>query len=197
MTDAVAWRPSLVAVMVALPALAPVTSPLLDTLATAAFDELHVIVRPVRMLFDASRNVAVNCWVPPTVRVADVGDRLTDATGAKTVTDTLRCWPSLEAVIVVVPPDRPATRPLEDTFATAGFDELHVTVRPLRVERTPFAIPVRKGVNCCEPPTARLTALGDTEIDDTGTGSTVTGTVADSSPEAADTIAASGLPPNT
>src|SRR5436190_24216450 len=73
--------PSLVAVMVAVPAATPVTSPLALTFATAAFERAHVTVRPASALPFASFGVAVNCSVPPTGTLADAGLTVTDATG--------------------------------------------------------------------------------------------------------------------
>jgi hypothetical protein len=55
--------PSLVAVIVALPMPTAATSPLLDTVAIAGAEVLHVIVRPVSTLFAASRSTAVTCTV--------------------------------------------------------------------------------------------------------------------------------------
>src|SRR6059058_6071227 len=51
--------PSLLAMMLALPADTAVTSPAADTVATAVFDEDQLIARPVRTLLFESRVVAV------------------------------------------------------------------------------------------------------------------------------------------
>ena len=59
-TEAVPDLPSLVAVIVAVPSATPVTRPLLLTAATEAADVLHVTVRSVRTLPEASRVVAVS-----------------------------------------------------------------------------------------------------------------------------------------
>src|SRR5437016_1852708 len=52
--------PSLVAVIVAEPAATPVTNPLADTVAMAAFLVAHVTARPIRAVPFASFGVAVN-----------------------------------------------------------------------------------------------------------------------------------------
>jgi len=55
--------PSLVAVRVAEPAVAPVTSPLPSTEAIAGLFVVHVTARPLTGLPFASRAVAVSCTV--------------------------------------------------------------------------------------------------------------------------------------
>ena len=57
--------PSLVAVIVAGPAPAPVTSPVALTVATALLELVHAIPRPLRGLPSASFGVAVSCTVCP------------------------------------------------------------------------------------------------------------------------------------
>jgi hypothetical protein len=65
--SAVPFTPSLVAVMVALPAATPVTTPvLLFTVAMAELLLAQVMVRPVSTLLLASRVVAVPVLVAPT-----------------------------------------------------------------------------------------------------------------------------------
>src|SRR3989454_10554979 len=73
--------PSLVAVIVAVPAPAPVTSPLALTVATAVLELVHAIPRPVRGLPSASFGVAVSCTGCATLLPADAGVTSTDATG--------------------------------------------------------------------------------------------------------------------
>ncbi|MNX85416.1 hypothetical protein D3C86_1172520 [compost metagenome] len=59
-TSAVFWQePELVKVMVAVPAEIPVTNPVLETVATAGFEEVHGFVA-------AGIPVALNCVVAPT-----------------------------------------------------------------------------------------------------------------------------------
>jgi hypothetical protein len=52
---------SLVAVIVAAPALTAVTRPLEETVATEVFADTHVTARPVSVVPPASRIVAVSC----------------------------------------------------------------------------------------------------------------------------------------
>jgi hypothetical protein len=58
--------PSLVAVIVVVPAASAVTNPAEETVATAVFPLLQVTTRPVSMLLLASNVVAVACVVWPT-----------------------------------------------------------------------------------------------------------------------------------
>jgi len=67
--------------MVAVPALAPVTSPVALTVAMAVLELVHVIPRPLRGLPPESFGVAVSCTVCPTGTPADAGVTSTDATG--------------------------------------------------------------------------------------------------------------------
>ena len=62
-TVAVPLLPSLVAVIVTVPAATPLTSPVHETVATAVFELAHVTVRPVTGAPFASFGVAVNCTV--------------------------------------------------------------------------------------------------------------------------------------
>src|SRR5256884_2647989 len=80
--SAVPLFPSLVAVIVAVPAADPVTSPLALTVATPAALVPHAIVRPVSTFPLASFRLAVSCTVAPTGTLADAGLTTTDATGA-------------------------------------------------------------------------------------------------------------------
>src|SRR5881397_4285703 len=78
---AVPLLPSLVAMIVAEPAAAPVTRPLLLTVATAPLLVVQLTARPDSGLPLASLGVAVSCVVRPVDRLADAGVTLTDATG--------------------------------------------------------------------------------------------------------------------
>jgi hypothetical protein len=80
--DAVPLLPSLLAVMTALPAALPVTTPDALTVAAVVLLELHVTVRPVNTLPPESRSVALSVTVPPTVSAAVLGETVTVATGA-------------------------------------------------------------------------------------------------------------------
>src|SRR5205807_1364369 len=79
-TLAVPLCPSLVAVIVTAPAAPPVTSPVADTVAIAAFELVHVITRPVNTFPAASFGVALSCCVAPIDNVADAGLIATEAT---------------------------------------------------------------------------------------------------------------------
>ena len=80
----------------AVPATDAVTSPVLETIATAAFEVLHVTVRPVSTVPAASFTVAVSCCVAPTVSVTDAGLTSTVATGTGgMVTKVVSAFPSL------------------------------------------------------------------------------------------------------
>src|SRR3989449_3632690 len=103
---AVPLWPSLAAVIVAAPALTPVTRPLADTVATAVLPLDQLTVRPVSGLPFASFGVAASCTVCPTNTLAVVGLTATEATGTLvTVIAAVPLWPSLAAVI-----DRKSTR---------------------------------------------------------------------------------------
>ena len=159
-TVAVPLFPSLVAVMVAAPTATAVTSPLLDTVATAAPPEVHVTTRPLKTLPLESRVVAVNCCVPPMLSAALDGLTVTVATGiATTVAAEVPLFPSLVAVIVAEPAATPVTRPALDTVATAEFDDVHATVRPVRTrERVSRVV----AVNCTVPPCDTVAGAGVT-----------------------------------
>ena len=130
--------PSLVAVIFVWPAAVAVTYPAVDTVATPAVVLVQVIVRPVSTLPLASRRVAVACVPCPVNSVGDARDTATVATGAGggacvgvTVTEADPEIPSLRAVIVVEPAVSVATRPEEETVATAVFVLDQLTLRPV------------------------------------------------------------------
>src|SRR5438874_9088937 len=124
--------PSDVAVMVAEPAVTPLTSPLPFTVATAVLLLDQVTTRPDNGLPFASLGVAVSCTVNPTATLAGDGVTVTEATGASvTVTSDVPLCPSLVAVIVAVPAPTPVTSPLPFTRATAVLLLDQVTTRPL------------------------------------------------------------------
>jgi len=96
--------------------------PLLETVATTVLSEVHVIVRPVSTLLDASRSVALAWALCPTLIVLGESATLTLATGTcDTVIVDEPVFVSLVAVIVAVPMVAAAavTKPLADTVATA------------------------------------------------------------------------------
>ena len=105
--------PSLVAVIDAVPSAAAVTVPLSSTDAIEGLDEVHVVARPVRMLFPASLSTAEARVVLPCSTEAAPRVTATVATdGGFTRMVAVACWPPLEAVIVVDPTDTPVTSPV-------------------------------------------------------------------------------------
>src|SRR5213593_3549839 len=169
---AVPLCPSLVAVMVAEPTATPLTTPLLETVATAALSLAHVTVRPVSVLPFASFSVAVSATVRPTATLAVAGLTVTVATGTcTTVIVALPLCPSHVAVIVAEPATFPVTSPFELTVATAVLLLAHVTVRP--VNGLPFAS-FGVAVSCTVLPSSTLADAGVTVTLATGTGVTVT-----------------------
>jgi hypothetical protein len=125
--------PSLIAMICTEPGPMAVTFPVGDTVATAALPELHVTLRPVKMLPPASRVVAVACVVCPTMIDVEARETVTSATGTgTTVTEDAPVIPSLVAVIVALPSAIALTKPLVDTLAIDGASDVHVKVRPLK-----------------------------------------------------------------
>ena len=172
---------SLLAVIVAVPAAPPVTSPFPLTEATAALLVAHVTVRPLSGLPFASFGVAASCAVWPTITLADAGLTDTDATGTTvTVIATALLCPSHATVTVATPAATPVTSPLPFTVATPRLVEAHVTTRPLN-GLPPTSCGV--AVSCTVCPTATLAAAGLTRIDVTGASVTVTTDVSAGPPE--------------
>jgi hypothetical protein len=96
--------PSLVAVMLAVPALTAVTNPALEIVATAVLSEVHVMTRPGNTPPLASNVVAVACDVSTAVMELGTRATVTEATGAGvTVIEDVPLFPSLVAVIVAEP----------------------------------------------------------------------------------------------
>jgi hypothetical protein len=92
--------PSLVAKMVAVPGLTPVTTPVVAlTVATPVLPELKLTTRPARMLFPVSRIVAVAVVVEPTCTADGATATDTDATGTAV---TLKVTEALNAPLVAV-----------------------------------------------------------------------------------------------
>src|SRR5438034_7552819 len=123
--------PSLVAVIVAEPAVTPLTSPLPFTVATGVLLLDQVTTRPVSGLPLASFGVAVSCTVCPATTLAGDGLTVTEATGTCTVIADVPLWPSDVAVVVAVPAVTPLTSPLPFTVATGQLLLAHVTTRPV------------------------------------------------------------------
>jgi len=168
--DEVPLCPSLLAVIVAVPAVIACTSPVEETVAMASLLDDHATGRE-RMLLCASSNVAVNCSVSPWITVALVGATVTDATGAwVTVMVALPVLPSLVALMLAVPTVTAVTTPCAETVATAVLLELHVTARPVRT----LLFASRVVAVACDVPTAVIElGVSATVTDATGTGTTV------------------------
>src|SRR5436309_8251272 len=164
--------PSLVAVMIADPAAAAVTTPLPLTVATDAFELDQLTTRPESVLPLASLSVAASCSVWPTWTVAEAGVTATEATGTfDTVMEEVPLCPSLVAVTVVEPAARPVTSPLPLTVATDGVELDQLTARPGSVlPLASFGV----AASCCVWPTWRLAEAGLTATAATGTGGTST-----------------------
>ena len=115
------------AVIVAEPAVTPLTSPVLETVATPGALLVQVTGFPAGVV------VAVSCLVEPTDIVALVGDTVIAVTVVGlTVTVAVPGTPSLVAVIVTGVADEltPLTSPFASTVATAGLPLDQVTARP-------------------------------------------------------------------
>jgi hypothetical protein len=117
-----------VAVMVVVPAVTAVASPLLSTVATAVLEELQVTEMVTSWVVPSEKvPVAVNCWVVPpgTLGLAGV-----TAMEDKVAEVTIRVVPpetSPEvAVMIVVPAVRPLAKPVRLTVATAVLDDPQV-----------------------------------------------------------------------
>src|SRR5439155_18234918 len=101
-----------VAVIVAPPAVTPLTRPLLVTVATAVLLDAQLTVRPASELPLASLGVAVSWTVWPVDTEADAGVTATAATGTcTTVMADVPLTVSDVAVIVAAPANFPVTSP--------------------------------------------------------------------------------------
>jgi hypothetical protein len=120
---------SLVAVIVAVPTVRALTTPLDETVATVVLLELHVTTRSVTTVPFTSLTVGVGLAVWPTVSVIVAGSD-TLPTGARaTVTAELPFHPPLEAVTNADPGAMAVTTPLGETAAADELFETHVTTR--------------------------------------------------------------------
>ncbi len=130
-TVAVPLYPSLVAVIVAAPTAAALTTPVPLTMATPALLLAHVMARPASVLPFASWSVATSETVPPTVTVTAPGATLSDATGGGDGSTTVTAAESrllpLLARIKRPPAARPRTTPAELTVASPLFVLVQLT----------------------------------------------------------------------
>jgi hypothetical protein len=118
--------PAPAAVIVADPAPTAETSPLLETLATAAFDVVHVNVVPLTVAPLASFATAEACVVPPTARLLVAGDTAIDATVVvvpATVNVANPFTPPLVTLRRVDPALTAVTNPVAETLITVEFSE--------------------------------------------------------------------------
>lgn len=171
MIDAEAVFPSLAAVMDTVPAATALTSPELETVAMELLAEFQPMTRPVSTLPLASRVVADSCTVPPTCRVEVVGDTDIDATGIGAGALTLKgeelFFPSLVAVMFVVPAPIAVMAPVVCTVATLTLELAQVTTRP--VSRFPLES-CSVAVACAVCPTSTAGGLIATDTVATGVG---------------------------
>ena len=106
---AVADWPSLVPVIVVLPADTPAARPPPLTVAAAGLLLTHVIARPLSGLPAESIGTAVNCCVRPTMMPADEGDRARDATDTVLTVTVAESWtePPLACALTLYCPGAP------------------------------------------------------------------------------------------
>ena len=160
-TDTVAEPlcPSLVAVIVAEPAAAAVTTPVPLTAATAALLLAQVIARPASVLPFPSLSVATRETAPPTVTVTELGATLTEATGRGAGSTTVTAAESrllpLVARMTSPPAARPRTTPAALTVARAVFALAQVTELGGRL----FDM-MTLALNCRLSPTSSVTVCG-------------------------------------
>ena len=111
-------------VITALPFSTPVTTPEEDTFATFVFELLHFRLSVLSLGYI----VPFRVYVFPLFKETEVLLKDTFVEGTFTVTLQEAVFPLVVfAVIVAVPFATPVTTPLDDTFATFVFDEVHVT----------------------------------------------------------------------
>jgi hypothetical protein len=169
-----------VAVMVVVPALSKVASPLLSIVATARVDDCQV-AEDVRFVVVPSETnpTAVNCTIENAamLRVGFVGVIVIDAsTGAVTVNVArFDVTPDRAAVMVVVPCARVLTNPrvpvVPLTVATWVFDDDQVAEAVTSCDVPSEKVPV--AVYCSLFPAATLVVVGATEIELSVAGVTV------------------------
>jgi hypothetical protein len=163
--------PSLVAVIVVVPAATPVTTPLADTVAAAVLLDVHTTTRFVTTVPLTSFTVATSVVVWPATTLAVAGATVTLPTAVcVAVTVELPLLPSLVAVIVAEPGATPVTTPVVETVAMAVLLDDHATARS--VTTTPFAS-LTVAVRVVVWPTVTVAVGGDTVTLPTGDGVTV------------------------
>jgi hypothetical protein len=127
-------RPSLVAVMLAVPAPTAVTTPVVFTVATAVLSDAQDTTRPVTTTPFASLVTTVAWVVPPATTLEEASVTVTLATGGTvTVTVANPLCPSLPATMLAVPAATAVTKPAGDTVATAVLSDDQVMARSVRM----------------------------------------------------------------
>src|SRR5689334_7649766 len=168
--------PSLVAVIVAVPAAIAVTSPVDETLATLGALVDHATARPARTWPDPSRGSALSCVVCPTTRSLAFGVTTTAATGTDVIVIVATAdLPSLDPVMIALPAASAVTSPLALTLATVALLVANVTGRP--GSSLPCASSVW-AVIWTVWPTSRSRLVGESLTLATGVGLTVTSAIA-------------------
>jgi hypothetical protein len=172
-TGAVTDVKPLVAVIVALPAATPVTTPAEETVAIVGSLVLQVNVRPVSTLPVASFTVGTRVTVCPWMTVGLAG---ASVIVTMTVIAEVPDAEPLVAVIVAVPSATAVTTPVAETVATFVALDFHEIGRPVRM--LPCAS-FNTAVNGAVPAIRMLVLIGVTVTDATGARATVTVAVPD------------------
>ena len=149
--------------MVAVPFTTAVTSPADETVATDAADVDQVTVAPDMAVPPASFTVALTVTVSPSdAKVFVLGESSTvDATCA-TVAVAVAFADSESAMIVAVPSATAVTSPADETVATLGVVEAHVTVAPdITVPPASFTVAVIVAVSAID---TKASELGDNSM---------------------------------
>src|SRR5262245_13683462 len=105
-------------------------------------------------------------WCTSTIGASSTADHWPSvaAPPVTTVTLALPVMPSLVALIVVVPPATPVTRPVDDTDAVLGATDAQVTIRPVRMfPCASFGV----AVSCTVPPRGTFDDAGVPSTDAT------------------------------
>jgi hypothetical protein len=159
-------RPSLVAVIVTLPAASPEIAPAFVILATAGFEDAQETDLPDNTAPVELFVVAVATVEEPTDIEAAASPTSTVATGmGTTVTLAEPVRPSLVADTVALPSATAVTNPSAETVATAGFDVVQLTVlpdrtAPLALLNSADAVAVPPGNSCAEESDTVTVATG-------------------------------------
>jgi hypothetical protein len=175
-TVAVPTFPSMVPVILAVPAAIPLTTPAVETVAMLGLADAHVTTRSLRTLPLASVGEADSGDVVPTPIVTVFGDMVTASTANEalvTVTvDVPDCPVALVAVTVDEPVATPVIVPVGETVTIFGSLEVQVNVVLTEVPSLSRAVTVSGAVE----PTDSVTSPGRTDTvatapapDDAGT----------------------------